>query len=210
MLHTHIGSTSSHIVCPSPPTMAQPCDSARCVLCDPLCHGVHLSALVGGGALPCIFGSFLATSSSPSLSLGGGTSSRANVEAVKETCATSIGAWALAVHARCFQPSQWMANSCVSTNIIQPIRSTVCQCNVQEKRKRTGLTCLKCKGQHTCTLTIDISFNPNGKAEIKIDAQDIIPFNMHNECWSIAQVKVQSKPQPTTINLKLQALCPCA
>ena len=43
-----------------------------------------------GGALPCVSGSFAATASSPSLSIGGGTSSVAYVGAAKENCVTAF------------------------------------------------------------------------------------------------------------------------
>ena len=38
--HMRIGRITLHIVCPSPPTMAHPCDVAQCVSPTPLHHGV--------------------------------------------------------------------------------------------------------------------------------------------------------------------------
>ena len=68
---------------------------------------MQLSLLARGGAVPCVSGSFAATSSSPSLSIGGGTSSATRGGAAEKNYVTAnwcLGFSGGAVPARCFRP----------------------------------------------------------------------------------------------------------
>ena len=158
---------------------------------------MHLSLMVGGGVVPCVSGSFAATPSSPSLSIGGGTSSATRGGAAKKNCVTAN--WRLGFSG--YQPGVSDPDSEPQTavcpdrpqlvaaphkyNSTRPRCGSPMQCSSEKKEKR--MTCLACKAKthlHLTSPLIQMTKHHN-----KIDAS----IGSNHSLYAMCQRKMQTR-----------------